>query len=104
MNGIPRQDTLPGADVVQSRPDWTQPGQYRTNELPWRWLHAAMAVVDSAGSRGDSHLPGVEASSENGPSRRWDRSVDEATASFLGQRLWPTVEHEGKGRESSVNK
>lgn len=69
MNEIPRQDTLPAADVVQSRPDWTQPGQYRINELPWRWLHAVMAVVDSdAGSRGDSDLPrNLESSSENSP-------------------------------------
>lgn len=58
MNEIPRQDTLPAADVVQSRPDWTQPGQYRINELPWRWLHAVMAVVDSdAGSWGGLRSP-----------------------------------------------
>lgn len=97
MNGIPRQDTLPAADVVQSRPDWTQPGQDCINELPLRWLHAVMAVVDS-------DLPGVESSSENSPIPRWDCSLNEARASFLGHRLWPTVEYNGKGRESSVNK
>lgn len=103
MNGIPRQDTLPAADVVQSRPDWTQPGRYRTDELPWRWLHAEMAVVDSdAGSRGDSDLPGVESSSGNSP----DRLLNEATASLLGHVLvfgqqWSIT---GKEEGGCVNK